>query len=295
MGRIIPNNDPVPKKIKIASFTSCNEKNALYVQDVMKKRTPSKKPVAHKPAARKSLKKATTKVTITKAAKVATIKSVAKKVEKKVATKAAKVTAKKTIAKNAPKRKVATKAAKAIIVKSAAKKVVAAKNSVVKSAVKESPKAKESKSSSNSTFAKTTKPVAPMRERPLSPHLSIYRPQITSMLSIMHRGTGVALYIGAFVLAAFIICLGYGEKCFTAWVDFFKTPFGTLVLFGWIFCLYYHLCNGIRHLMWDIGKGFAMPNVNLSGMVVLFVSLTLTFTTFFITHPSTLEILKQWI
>jgi succinate dehydrogenase / fumarate reductase cytochrome b subunit len=264
----------------------------------MKKQTSSKKPAARKTIARKTLTKVAKKVAVSKTKKAATVKTVSKKTNKPLVAKAAKVTAKKTIAKKMPKKKAVTKAAKAITVKSATKvtkKVAAAKTSAVKSAVKESPKAKESKSSSNSTFAKTTKPVAPMRDRPLSPHLTIYRPQITSMLSILHRGTGIALYIGAFVLAAFIICLGYGEKCFTAWVDFFKTPAGTFMLFAWMFCLYYHLFNGIRHLMWDIGKGFAMPNVNISGMVVLFVSLTLTFTTFFITHPETLEYLKQWM
>lgn len=252
----------------------------------MKKQNPSKKLAMRKAKASKSLTKSPNKVTVTKAAKMAAVKSVSKKTKKRMVTKAAKVTAKKTIAKKIPKKKLVTKAAKATMVKSASKpvkKVAAAKTNAVK------------ESATSSAFAKTTKPVAPMRERPLSPHLTIYRPQITSMLSILHRGTGVALYIGAFVLAAFIICLGYSEKCFTAWVDFFKTPVGTFMLFGWIFCLYYHLCNGIRHLMWDIGKGFAMPNVNISGMAVLFVSLTLTFTTFFITHPETLEYLKQWI
>lgn len=264
----------------------------------MKKQTSSKKPAARIAIARKTLTKTAKKVTVTKAKKAATVKSVSKKTNKRAVTKAAKVTAKKTVVKKMPKKKAATKAAKAITVKSATKvtkKVAAAKTSSVKTTAKKAIKAKEAKVTSSSAFAKTMKPVAPMRDRPLSPHLTIYRPQITSMLSILHRGTGVALYIGAFVLAAFIICLGYGEKCFTAWVDFFKTPVGTFMLFGWIFCLYYHLFNGIRHLMWDIGKGFAMPNVNISGMVVLFVSLTLTFTTFFITHPETLEMIKQWM
>ena len=129
-----------------------------------------------------------------------------------------------------------------------------------------------------------------MRERPLSPHLSIYRPQITSVLSILHRGTGVALYVGAFVLAALIISLGYGESCFVAARALFDTTLGCIVLYGLIFCLFYHLCNGIRHLAWDMGKGFELSTVTLSGLLVLVASISLTLAIWFIAHP---EFLRQ--
>lgn len=261
----------------------------------MKKKNPIKKTTKKRVVApRKAVKTAPAKAT--------SVKTVVKQKKKKLVTKAAKATPIKAVVEKT-KTKTVTKAAKAPIVKSAVKKAKKkavtkpAKATIIKTSAKTkampSPAPKEplaSKKVDGSTFAKTNKPVAPLRERPLSPHLSIYSPQITSVLSILHRGTGVALYIGAFVLAAFIICLGYGEKCFTTWVDFFQMPVGKIFLFGWIFCLYYHLCNGIRHLMWDIGKGFELANVTLSGLIVLFVSLTLTFTTFFITH---LEILGQ--
>lgn len=112
--------------------------------------------------------------------------------------------------------------------------------------------------------------------QPLSPHISIYKPQITSILSITHRMTGVALYVGAFVLAWAIICSIYQSNilqnnivqgCILTLLS--STAIGKIMLFGWTFCLYYHLLNGIRHLFWDMGKGFALCTATTTGWLVV--------------------------
>lgn len=112
------------------------------------------------------------------------------------------------------------------------------------------------------------------QNRPLSPHLSIYKPQITSVLSITHRLTGVALYAGVFVLAWGIIMGVYSQcNCIFALLT---TPVGLVSVAGWSFALFYHLCNGIRHLFWDMGKGFELETVTASGIAVVVVSSVLT-------------------
>jgi succinate dehydrogenase / fumarate reductase cytochrome b subunit len=112
--------------------------------------------------------------------------------------------------------------------------------------------------------------------RPLSPHLTIYRPQITSILSISHRITGCALAVGALVLAYWINAAAYGPEAFERMQDMLSHWFGRLLLFGWTFCLFYHLCNGIRHLCWDAGWGFDLPQVRMTGWLVVVASIALT-------------------
>ena len=114
------------------------------------------------------------------------------------------------------------------------------------------------------------------RERPISPHLQVYKPQITSMLSIFHRITGVALTFGLILLVAWIFTLSLGEDYFEYFVMFIKSWFGLLILFGFTFALNYHLCNGIRHLFWDAGYGYEIETVHKSGLAVLVVSFVLT-------------------
>lgn len=144
---------------------------------------------------------------------------------------------------------------------------------------------KTSKTKATASFGKTNKPTAPMRERPLSPHLQVYRPQISSVLSIMHRATGVALYIGTFVLAAMLVSLTYGSDNFDLVIELINHPAGQTAIIGWTFCLFYHLLNGIRHLFWDAGKGFALCNMALSGWLVLIVSILLTTGAWALAHP----------
>ena len=114
------------------------------------------------------------------------------------------------------------------------------------------------------------------RERPLSPHLQVYRPQITTVLSILHRMTGVALAVGALVLAYWLTSAAYGPEAFARAQGLLGSWFGLLLLFGWTFCLFYHLCNGIRHLVWDAGIGLDLPTLRASGWAVVGASSVLT-------------------
>ncbi len=109
----------------------------------------------------------------------------------------------------------------------------------------------------------------PTRSRPLSPHLQVYKPQITSMLSILHRLTGVALAFGLLLFAWWLGAAAYGPDAYEAMRGFLGSWFGQLLLFGWSAALFYHLCNGIRHLFWDFGYGFGNRQVTLTGLGVL--------------------------
>jgi succinate dehydrogenase / fumarate reductase cytochrome b subunit len=113
-------------------------------------------------------------------------------------------------------------------------------------------------------------------ERPLSPHLQVYRPQLTSVLSILHRLTGVALAIGTLMLACWLIAAAGGADAFAAVQGFMGSWIGRLLLFGWSYALFYHLCNGIRHLFWDAGLGFELKNAYASGWCVVAASAALT-------------------
>jgi succinate dehydrogenase / fumarate reductase cytochrome b subunit len=114
------------------------------------------------------------------------------------------------------------------------------------------------------------------RARPLSPHLQIYRPQITSTMSILHRITGILLSLGAFVLAWWLLAVAQGDEAYARAAACLASPFGKLALFGFSLALVYHLLNGIRHLLWDAGWGFRIPQVYKSGYTV--VALTVAFT-----------------
>ena len=114
------------------------------------------------------------------------------------------------------------------------------------------------------------------RDRPLSPHLQVYRPQITSVLSIFHRMAGVVLWLAALLLTYWLAAAVYGADAFATAQALFGSWFGRLVLFGLTVALFYHLCNGIRHLAWDAGQGFEMQTLTKSGIAVIVVSLVLT-------------------
>jgi succinate dehydrogenase / fumarate reductase cytochrome b subunit len=117
-------------------------------------------------------------------------------------------------------------------------------------------------------------------KRPLSPHLTIYKPQITSVLSIAHRLSGIFLYIGCLLFAWTLIFSTYESSFATSFLNitsiFFTSIIGQALLFFWSFALFYHLCNGIRHMFWDMGKGFELRTVTISGIAVLVVSLSST-------------------
>jgi succinate dehydrogenase cytochrome b subunit len=116
----------------------------------------------------------------------------------------------------------------------------------------------------------------PARPRPLSPHLGIYRWQIGSTLSILHRFTGVALALGFAALCFWLICLSGGEDSYRMAAGAFDHPLGRLCLFGWTFSFFYHLLNGVRHLCWDAGKGFERVLRHASGWFVALGAVALT-------------------
>ncbi len=105
--------------------------------------------------------------------------------------------------------------------------------------------------------------------RPLSPHLTIYKPQITSIMSILHRITGVFQSFGTLLVFISFILLFLGEKYYEIVNLFFNTYLGRAFLFFYILSLSYHLCNGIRHLIWDIGLGFEIKNVHYTGYLTI--------------------------
>ena len=113
-------------------------------------------------------------------------------------------------------------------------------------------------------------------QRPLSPHLQVYRPQITSVLSILHRMTGVVLGLGALLLTYWIVAAAGGPESFEAAQGFVGSWFGILLMLGFSYCLFYHLCNGIRHLFWDVGLGFELDTAAWSGWLVVLASAGLT-------------------
>jgi len=119
-------------------------------------------------------------------------------------------------------------------------------------------------------------------KRPLSPHLQVYRPQLTSVLSIVHRLSGVALGVGTLLLVYWLAAAAAGPDAFESAQSFVGSFFGQLLLFGWTVALYYHLCNGIRHLVWDIGFGFELDDVYRSGWTVVVATAVLSLVTWIV-------------
>lgn len=113
-------------------------------------------------------------------------------------------------------------------------------------------------------------------DRPLSPHLSIYRWPVTMLLSILHRATGIANAAGLIVLAAWLMQAAAGETAYGTLTAILGSPLGYVVLAGLSFSFFYHLCNGVRHLVWDTGRGFEKRQATISAWVVIVVSVILT-------------------
>jgi len=116
-------------------------------------------------------------------------------------------------------------------------------------------------------------------QRPLSPHLQIYKPQLTALLSISHRATGGFLSLGTLVLVYWLMAVAAGPEAYQQAQQWLSSPISLLLLFAWSFSLFYHLCNGIRHLFWDAGYGFELKTVYASGYLVLVATLLLTVST----------------
>ncbi|CAA7612562.1 succinate dehydrogenase, cytochrome b556 subunit [Magnetospirillum sp. SS-4] len=114
------------------------------------------------------------------------------------------------------------------------------------------------------------------RNRPLSPHIQIYKMPFTAVLSITHRATGVALAVGTAVLAYWLASAAYGPDAYEQASRVLGSVVGRLVLFGWTAALFYHLCNGVRHLFWDMGKGYGIAEADKSGRIVVASAAVLT-------------------
>ena len=112
--------------------------------------------------------------------------------------------------------------------------------------------------------------------RPLSPHLTIYRPQNTSILSILHRLTGIGLMIPAISMVAWVITISMGPKYFELMTYFFSTIFGKFLLVLSLWGIIYHTLTGIRHLVWDTGRGVDLKWVNLSSWFIIIGSILLS-------------------
>lgn len=112
--------------------------------------------------------------------------------------------------------------------------------------------------------------------RPLSPHLGVYKWQISNTLSILHRLTGVALSIGALALLAWVVGAALGPQAYESVRTALAGPLGMLILFGFSASFFYHLANGIRHLFWDAGYGFDREFARLSGWVTVVAAAAVT-------------------
>ena len=108
--------------------------------------------------------------------------------------------------------------------------------------------------------------------RPLSPHLTIYKPQITSILSISHRIAGIFQSFGLLLMSSLILIIYLGESVYGFFDGPLNSIFGQVFFIGYTFSLLYHLCNGIRHLLWDLGFGFSLNSVEYSGYFIIFLA-----------------------
>ena len=112
--------------------------------------------------------------------------------------------------------------------------------------------------------------------RPLSPHLQVYRPQLTSVLSISHRITGVLLSLGTVIVVFWLLALAAGPEPFERMVGYMAHPLSLILLVVWSFALFYHLLNGIRHLIWDAGWMLDLRGAYASGWAVVILAVVLT-------------------
>jgi succinate dehydrogenase / fumarate reductase, cytochrome b subunit len=121
-------------------------------------------------------------------------------------------------------------------------------------------------------MAETSKTI----ERPLSPHLSIYRPMLTMMMSIVHRITGAALYGGTLLVAWLLVAAATGPGAYGTAMGFLTSWFGKLILFGYTWALMHHMLGGIRHFVWDTGRGFGVEEREWLAKLSLVGSVALT-------------------
>ncbi|MDX1718133.1 MAG: succinate dehydrogenase, cytochrome b556 subunit [Anderseniella sp.] len=117
---------------------------------------------------------------------------------------------------------------------------------------------------------------SPMKERPLSPHLQVYKPMLTMMMSIVHRITGAGLYFGMALFVWWLFAAGHSAGYFDFVQGFIGSWFGRLVLLGFTWALVHHALGGLRHLVWDTGRGFDLKLIEVMAKGTLIGSLALT-------------------
>lgn len=117
--------------------------------------------------------------------------------------------------------------------------------------------------------------------RPLSPHLQVYRLPMTALMSISHRISGVILAGGCLLVMAFLFAAAAGEKYYNLVMGYAQTPYGGWFMIAWAFVLYYHLFNGIRHLIWDTVHLITKEKAEAAGWVVLIATIGLTAATWY--------------
>jgi succinate dehydrogenase / fumarate reductase cytochrome b subunit len=117
---------------------------------------------------------------------------------------------------------------------------------------------------------------------PVSPHLQIYRLPLTAILSITHRLTGVMLAFGCVLLVWLLAAAAQGAESYEALVPHYQAWYGQIIVLGFLFSLYLHFCNGIRHLFWDVGYGFEMETVDLTAKMAIGMAVVLTIVTWMV-------------
>jgi len=120
--------------------------------------------------------------------------------------------------------------------------------------------------------------------RPLSPHLQIYRLPVTALLSITHRITGVLLTLGLVLLALGLMAAAAGPVSYVKFQAFLTGYVGQMLLWGWLYALFFHLCHGVRHLVWDTGNGFTREHLNIIAYLEIAMSLVFTLAVFLFTR-----------
>ena len=118
--------------------------------------------------------------------------------------------------------------------------------------------------------------------RPLSPHLQVYRMRLTMTMSILHRITGAALTVGTLLLTWWLAAAASGDAAYATVSAFLRSWLGILVLLGWSGSLWYHFCNGIRHMIWDTGRALDMPSVYNTGYAAAGAAAILTLLTWIV-------------
>ena len=113
-------------------------------------------------------------------------------------------------------------------------------------------------------------------QRPMSPHLQVYRPQISSILSIMSRVTGIVSTVGTLMLVWWLVAAAAGPHAYGIVQSFLHSPVGLFVLFGWTAALFYHFFAGLRHLAWDMGFGYDLQEMHSSGWAIIIATVVFT-------------------